>query len=403
MNLRISLLAKLIFVFLLKAPENAVSSHDVTGFALITIKKGQRGKFALSSPKKQLISIQSNDNLHQENESILLNTRGYHAFPSSSLRSQQTPNDSKQQRQEQEEEEEEGVRLNKVFKATHSRREADALIESGRVSVNGKQVDSKGGFKVFPFRDKIELDGKLVKGWEAMNGFLLKPENKIKDKQSSKTGIPTAHQSTSNYEYIKYWKPRGITCTTDRSIPSNIIDDLLRRRGYEPKHRVYPVGRLDKDTSGLILLTSDGRLPNSALRGKFKQPKIYHVLVHKALEQPDIQRLRDGVVITTVAQRDGNRAKPLTAKTLTCQVERLPGTRQRGVSITLVEGRNRQIRKMMGALGYEVVELHRVEFMGIHLDPLQQEGDWVELDKVEMNLVQNVLRQAAKDCSDAMS
>lgn len=283
-----------------------------------------------------------------------------------------------------------GIRLNKVFKATHSRREADALIESGRVSVNGRQVDSKGGFKVVPFVDKVALDGTLIEGWEAMNGLEDNYGKIVEQDQSS----VEQQQANSNFEYIKYWKPRGVTCTTDRTISSNIIDDLLRRRGYEPRHRVFPVGRLDKDTSGLILLTSDGRLPNGALRGKYKQPKTYHVLVNKAMDENDLLKLRDGVVITTVAQRDGNRAKPLTAKTLPCKVERLAGTRQRGVSMTLVEGRNRQIRKMMAALNYEVVELHRVEFMGIILEPLQKEGDWVELDPMELCLVQNVLDRA---------
>ena len=313
----------------------------------------------------------------------------------------------------------EGIRLNKVFKATHSRRQADALIESGRVAVNGDPVQERGGFKVIPFVDRIYLDGIEVTGWEAMNGISSSridndndstSNNAVKNtgakkrrssmNKNKKYGPDDNRSNETVFEYIKYWKPRGITCTTDQNIPTNIIDDLIEERGYQPKHRVYPVGRLDKDTSGLILLTSDGRLPNAALRGKFKQPKVYHVLVDRPLRPVDIQHLRDGVVITTVAQRDANsgsgpnnRRKALTAPTLPAKVERIPGTQQRGVTITLVEGRNRQIRKMMGALQYDVIELQRVAFMGITLDPLRGDGDWTPLDDAEMELVQNVLRR----------
>lgn len=261
---------------------------------------------------------------------------------------------------------------------------------------------------MIPFVDEVSLDGGLIEGWEAMNGIEDPNKRRTNPAEAAKTssrrenqnpGHNTQQISTQNFEYIKYYKPRGVTCTTDRTIKSNIIDDLLHQRGYQPKHRVYPVGRLDKDTSGLILLTSDGRLPNSALRGQFKQPKVYKVWVDKPLPEHDLQKLRDGVVITTTAQREGrNRGKSLTAPTLPCQVERIPQSQQQqqqGLTITLVEGRNRQIRKMMQALGYEVVKLHRVQFMGITLDPLRRAGEWGDLDQGEMQVVQDVLERAA--------
>ena len=312
-----------------------------------------------------------------------------------------------------------GIRLNKVFKANYSRRQADALIESGRVSVNGRPVEEKGGFRVIPFVDTVALDGVVIEGWEAMNGIVdaakrgadsipvKSPPPKTSSENSREiptiiTPTKTITKTTDNFEYIKFWKPRGVTCTTDRSIRSNIMDELMQRRGYQPKHRVYPVGRLDRDTSGLILLTSDGRLPNSALRGQFKQPKVYQVLVDKPISDQDLQQLRNGVVITTIAQRTGtSRGKTLTASTLPCDVERIPGAKQRGVTMTLVEGRNRQIRKMMAALEYEVVELHRIQFMGITLDPLQQEGDWKDLDSAELQLVDDVLLRAAASTNTA--
>ncbi len=178
-----------------------------------------------------------------------------------------------------------GIRLNKVFKATHSRREADALIASGRVCVNGRPVESKGGFFVIPFRDKITLDGKVVTGWEKMNAIVK--DNARKDKQPKvRTTL-----STEQFEYVKFFKPLGVTCTTDLKIKDNIIRST-QKHGYRPKHRVFPVGRLDKETTGLILLTSDGRVINAVLRGEKKQPKIYKVMVDGRLSEDHLQRLR---------------------------------------------------------------------------------------------------------------
>jgi len=332
----------------------------------------------------------------------------------------------------------EGIRLNKVFKATHSRREADTLISEGRVTVNGKKVDSKGGFRVLPYVDIVALDGKVVRGWEDMN-YIQKSHfnndmslwedgktNSIRAKQqvvlqtlpgpttflnhnkltgSSRISSSDHHPShpdyttntvletpTSHFDYVKYWKPLGITCTTDTRKEDNIID-ALKRGGYKPKHRIYPVGRLDKDSSGLILLTSDGRVPNAVLRGEHKQAKVYEVRVDKVISDGHIQRLQEGIVITTVAHRDGNRAKPLTAKTRPCQVIRI---NSHMIQITLMEGRNRQIRKMLGALDYTVLELQRIEFMGIQLQDkdalLHGPGDWRILNNKEMSIVERALK-----------
>lgn len=289
-----------------------------------------------------------------------------------------------------------GIRLNKVFKATHSRREADVLIAGGRVGVNGRVVESKGGFKVRPFVDTVTLDGNVVEGWEEINAIPPPSQRASRRKvevDANEEGTNTGQQQavSKHFEYIKYWKPRGVICTTDRSIPHNIIDEIMYD-GYRPRHRVYPVGRLDKETSGLILLTSDGRLPNSALRGKYKHPKVYEVFADNKIHDHDIERLRNGIVITTIAQRDGKRAPPRTAKTLPCDVQRIDSN---GVRMTLVEGRNRQIRKMMDALGYVVIDLQRIEFMGILLDPLRGPGDWKSLDKQELRLLDSVLMKTA--------
>ena len=234
------------------------------------------------------------------------------------------------------------IRLNKVFKATHSRRQADALIASSttaagrqgrhRVTVNGLPVPAEGCM-VEPFRDKVRLDGQLIMGWEALNGIVSTQNNSAQQRvkivhqqstvaaaaadddddddkalvsgnnQSSPTndqqrrrrqGHATTTTTNNVFEYIKYWKPVGVICTTDRRIKGNILDALEQEsRQYRPPYsRIYPVGRLDKDTSGLILLTNDGRLPNALLRNKYKQPKVYNVVVDKKLKPKDIDQLR---------------------------------------------------------------------------------------------------------------
>ena len=183
------------------------------------------------------------------------------------------------------------IRLNKVFKATHSRREADRLIESGRVSVNGKVVSNKGGMKVIPFQDEVSLDGKIIRGWERMNAINDEKNNNNIHNNTSNAESNNNLLNTDSFEYVKYYKPLGVTCTTDLRIKDNIIDSI-KRAGYTPKHRVYPVGRLDKETSGLIILTSDGRMVNAVLRGEKKQPKVYKVMVNGRLQENDLQQLR---------------------------------------------------------------------------------------------------------------
>lgn len=186
-------------------------------------------------------------------------------------------------------EEEEGIRLNKVFKATHSRRAADKLIEEGRVTVNGDRVLEKGGYKVVPFRDVVALDGKLVKGWEEINAISRDDDHSQQNLQQRQ--LLLNNLQTSSFEYVKYYKPIGVTCTTDLRVRDNIIDSI-HKDGYRSRHRVYPIGRLDKETSGLILLTNDGRIVNSVLRGDRKQPKVYKVKVDGLLEDHHLQRLR---------------------------------------------------------------------------------------------------------------
>jgi 23S rRNA pseudouridine2604 synthase len=284
------------------------------------------------------------------------------------------------------------IRLNKVFKSTHSRREADRLILDGRVHVNDRV---SYGCMVTPFQDIVQLDGVNVVGWEQMNAVVSVSSSSSSSSSSSNNDEaslgPAAQEqeeTTCSFEYIKYWKPQGVTCTTDRRIGGNIMDEITNRNGYRPIHRVYPVGRLDKDSTGLILLTSDGRLPNASLRHDQKQTKRYEVTLDRRIAPYDVIRLRDGVLITTIAQRDRT-TKPITAYTKPCQVN---VTSPYTLEITLTEGRNRQIRKMLDVLGYTVIDLHRLAFGPITLQGLAKAGDWSRLQGAELEWVQSLVQ-----------
>lgn len=251
----------------------------------------------------------------------------------------------------------EGVRVNKVFSATHSRRQADKLIDEGRVTVNGVSVTA--GYRVIP-GDVVRLDGKIYARWENVS----------------------LHQALAEqHEYIKFWKPTGVLCTTDQRIENNIID-ALQINGNSFNQRLFPVGRLDKDTSGLILLTSDGRLPNTVLKGSANKSKTYVVTVDQRVSPEHVRLWSEGVVITTEYVSDGKR-KTVKGKTRPAVVA-ASGTQ---VEITITEGRNRQVRKMMGALGYRVETLTRIDFMGITLEGLEGPGHWKRLNENEMDMI----------------
>lgn len=250
-----------------------------------------------------------------------------------------------------------GVRINKCFRSFASRRAADAYVAAGRVTVNGATVTS--GARVHS-GDQVSLDGSPIE-WEVLN---VSPR-------------------TDDFVYYKYWKPFGVVCTTDTRIPDNFISV-----NFSNIHtRVFPVGRLDRASSGLLLITSDGRLPARLLGHRSQCSKTYIVTPDLMVSDDDLHALCTGVHITTLAQRDNAGArKPLSAPTLPCDVRRAaPSSRK--LYFTLHEGRNRQIRKMLGALGYTTRAIHRVDFMGIGLDGLRGEGDYKALDNREMDLI----------------
>lgn len=198
------------------------------------------------------------------------------------------------------------------------------------------------------------------------------------------------------FVYLKYWKPAGVTCTSDTRDPTNII--TAGRFDLFPQ-RLFTVGRLDKASTGLILLTSDGRVNNAILNPYTKREKVYEVLLDKLASDEVIATLRSGVVISTTVQRD-KLTKDIRVKTLPCIVKRVQGSSldqqpSRKLQFTLTEGRNRQIRKMCYELGFEVKELHRICFSGLTLKGLS-EGNWKELTEKEMIIIQDAVANAAE-------
>jgi len=286
----------------------------------------------------------------------------------------------------------EGVRVNKCFRATASRREADRLVASWRVTVNG--VRATAGQLVRP-GDKVKLDSKLVR-WESLQVDLLDDERAASPTLPSSAPPPSGRRTgqassvplplEASFTYLKYHKPAGVVCSMASDADALSAQPVARAC----RQRLFTVGRLDKESTGLLLLTSDGRVPNAVLRPAHGHEKAYRVVTDVRVSDADVARLAAGVVITTVAQRDGNRAVPLTAPTKPCVVSR---EADRSLLFTLQEGRNRQLRRMLGALGYSVVSLHRTRFLSISLGSLAP-GCWELLSEAEMRDVRAAVRQA---------
>ncbi|GKU76992.1 23S rRNA pseudouridine(2604) synthase RluF [Paenibacillus sp. L3-i20] len=220
------------------------------------------------------------------------------------------------------------MRINKFISETGfcSRREADKLVDSGKVTINGivAQLGSQA-----EHGDDVRINGRRI------------GEHK-------------------QHVYIALNKPVGITCTTELHIKGNIVDFI----GHP--ERIFPIGRLDKDSEGLILLTNDGDIVNPILRSEGKHEKEYIVTVNKPINEVFLKGMSSGVHI-------------LGSMTLPCKVTRVS---DRAFRIILTEGRNRQIRRMCEALGFQVHKLKRVRIMNIHLGELQV-GKWRNLNEGE--------------------
>jgi 23S rRNA pseudouridine2604 synthase len=223
-----------------------------------------------------------------------------------------------------------------------SRREADEHIEKGRVLINKKKA---------MIGDQVHVGDKVV-----VSGVALEP------------------RKGDAIIFIALNKPVGIESTTEESVHNNIV------RFVNHSKRIFPIGRLDKDSQGLIFLTNNGDLVNKILRAGNHHEKEYIVTVNKPLSQTVISSMANGVPILGI----------MTKK---CKVELItPNT----FRIILIQGLNRQIRRMCEHFGYEVIKLERTRIMNIGLKGLPI-GDWRDLTKSEMEIIDNLLSTSSAD------
>lgn len=230
-----------------------------------------------------------------------------------------------------------GLRLNKYLSDAGicSRRQADHYIEEGKVRIDDHIA--KMGEKVFP-KQKVICCGKLVE---------RQKEEKV---------------------LLAFYKPKGVVCTTSHRDKNNIIDYI----GYEK--RIFPIGRLDKNSEGLILLTNEGELSDQILRSSNYHEKEYIATLNKDITDQDLQKLREGIPILDTVTRP-------------CKVYRL---RSNVFRIILTQGLNRQIRRMCEYLGYRVVYLKRIRIMNIMLDNIPK-GEYREVTKKEWKELKQML------------
>tara|TARA_X000001036_G_scaffold384465_1_gene378457 strand:- start:1290 stop:2033 length:744 start_codon:yes stop_codon:yes gene_type:complete len=235
------------------------------------------------------------------------------------------------------------IRINKFLSETGycSRREADKLIDQGRVKINGKVPLM--GTKITD-KDEIIIDGVLI------------PVSKKK-----------------KMIYIAFNKPAGIVCTTDSRREKNNIIDFIN---YPT--RIFPIGRLDKPSQGLIFLTNDGDIVNKILRSRNNHEKEYEVEVNKPVTKEFVEAMKNGVPILDV----------ITKK---CKMKQ---TGKKTFKIILTQGLNRQIRRMCEYLGYEVKKLKRVRIMNIKLDV--KLGEYRDFKASELNTLNQLLKKSSK-------
>ena len=235
------------------------------------------------------------------------------------------------------------TRINKYLSEVGfcSRRAADKLIDAGRVTINGKVPEM--GTKV-SVEDEVRVDGKLIK----------KPKKKN--------------------VYLAFNKPVGIVCTTDTRVEKNNIIDYINYPS-----RIFPIGRLDKPSEGLIFLTNDGDIVNKILRARNNHEKEYIVTVNKFITNDFIKKMQNGVPILDTITRN-------------CFVEQL---NTNTFKIILTQGLNRQIRRMCEYLDYRVVKLKRVRIMNVALDiPV---GKWRYLTENELNEINTLVANSSKE------
>ena len=237
--------------------------------------------------------------------------------------------------------EEQVVRINKFLSESGfcSRREADKLLEQGRITINGKLPEL--GTKVSP-EDEVRVNGKLVSN------------------------------ANKKHTYLAFHKPVGIECTTNQKVKDNIVDYIAY------PERVFPIGRLDKASEGLIFMTSDGDIVNKILRARNNHEKEYIVTVDRPISDDFIYQMSNGLpILDTITKK--------------CKVERIS---QFVFRIILTQGLNRQIRRMCEYLNYEVTALKRIRIINITLDvPI---GKYRHLTEKEIKQLNDLIAPSSK-------
>ncbi len=243
------------------------------------------------------------------------------------------------------------VRLNKFISSSGytARRKADTLISEGRVTVNAKII-TELGTKIDPDRDTVKIDGETLK---------LQGKNK------------------SDYIYILLNKPAGYVTTVSDEKNRPTVMDLIKI-----KKRIYPVGRLDYQTEGLLLFTNDGDMANKLMHPGFEINKTYLVKLNKSLEEKQEQRLREGVTI------EGR-------KTSKAFIDVIPKSERKQIKIRIHEGRNRQVRKMLETVGLFVRKLKRIEYANLNFKGVTP-GEWRYLTAGEIHNLKTLLQSNKK-------
>ncbi|NLC39567.1 MAG: pseudouridine synthase [Clostridiaceae bacterium] len=229
------------------------------------------------------------------------------------------------------------MRINRYISASgySSRRQADKLIEAGMVTINGKPAELGA---VVEAGDLVQVAGRTL--------YLPDMDDLV---------------------YIAFNKPPGVVCTANPKVPDNIIDFI------NFPQRIFTVGRLDRDSRGLILLTNDGRIVNPLIHARNQQAKEYRVRVDKVITEGFLENMRTGIAI-------------LDTVTLPADVKRI---NDHEFLIEIKQGLNRQIRRMCEALDYKVIDLQRIRIMDITLDGLE-EGSWRHLSQSEVTALKSL-------------
>jgi pseudouridine synthase len=245
-------------------------------------------------------------------------------------------------------------RLQKILShaGVASRRAAEQLMLQGRVTVNGVTVRELGT-RADPARDDVRVDGRRIR-------------------------------TPGRRRYILINKPRGyVTTRSDPQRRRTVMDLLAERRAITPHEYVYPVGRLDFDSEGLLLLTNDGDLAARLTHPRHEIPREYEARLLGVPDDRDLERLRSGIVI------DGQRTAPADVRARPRhEADRERDAAATTIRVTIREGRNRQIRKMCEAIGHPVTRLRRIA-IGPITDPQLKSGEWRELSAAEVEALKN--------------